>query len=140
MCAWVCVCVYVCMHACAPGWCRQQDGEACFHVNVTCLCRIGSAALLAVIPTSCAHGGTAESKDIGAPCTKKASRPKQYSVVQAQPGPDKDCKSDKANAAKSNTEREEKQLEGWEKDPKSMEESEEKPLEGCDKDPKPVTI
>jgi len=43
------------------------------------------------------------------------------------------AKSDKANAAKSNTEREEKQPEGCEKDPKSMEESEEKPLEGCKK-------
>ena len=34
---------------------------------------------------------------------------------------------------------EKKQLEGCEKDPKSMEESEEKPTEGCKKDPKPVT-
>ena len=42
-------------------------------------------------------------------------------------------KSDKANAAKSNTEREKKQTEGCEKDPKSMEESEEKPPEGCKK-------
>ena len=140
VCVHVCVCVYVCMHACAPCWCRQQDGEACFRVNVTCLCRIGSAALLAVIPTSCAHGGTAERKDIGAPCKKKASRPKEYSVVQAQPGPDKDCKSDKAKAAKSNAEREEKQPEGCGKDPKSMEEREEKPPEGCNKHPKLVTI
>ena len=70
---------------------------------------------------------------------KHASRPKQYSAVQAQPGPDKYCKSDKANAAKSNTESEEKQLEGCEKDPKSMEESEEKPPEGYNNNPKPVT-
>ena len=69
---------------------------------------------------------------------KKASRPKQDSVVQTQPGPDKYCKRDKANAAKSNTEREEKQPEGCEKDPKSMEESEEKPPEGCANDPNPV--
>ena len=70
---------------------------------------------------------------------KKASPPKQYSVVQAQPGPDKDCKSDKANAAKSNTEREEKQHEVCEKDPQSMEESEEKPFEGYNRNPKPMT-
>ena len=64
---------------------------------------------------------------------KKASPPKQDSVVQAQRGPDKDCKSDKANAAKSNTEREEKQPEGCENDAKSRAESEEKPPEGCKK-------
>ena len=71
---------------------------------------------------------------------QKASRPKQYSVVQAQPGQDKYLKSDKANALNSSTEREEKQPEGCEKDPKSMEESEEKPPEGCNKDPKSMTI
>ena len=70
---------------------------------------------------------------------KKASPPKQDSVVQAQPGQDKYPKSDKANALNSSTEREEKQPEGCEKDPKSMEESEEKPPEGCNKHPKPVT-
>jgi len=84
-----CVCVYVCTHVRAPCWRRQQDGECvgldthvhnihivCFRVNVTVLCRIGSAALLAVIPTSGAHGGTAERKDIGAPCKKtKTSEP-----------------------------------------------------------------
>ena len=31
------------------------------------------------------HGGAAERKDSGAACTKKASPPKQGSVVQAQP-------------------------------------------------------
>ena len=39
-------------------------------------------------------------------------------------------KGDKANALNSITEREEKQPEGCEKDPKSMEASEEKPPEG----------
>ena len=48
-------------------------------------------------------------------------------------------KSDKAHAPNSNADREEKQPEGCEKDPKSTEESEEKPPEGCNKDPKPVT-
>ena len=69
----------------------------------------------------------------------KTSPPKQDSVVQAQPGPDKYPKSDKAHAPNSSTDREEKQSEGCEQDPKSMEESEEKPLEGCNNDPKPVT-
>ena len=49
---------------------------------------------------------------------KKASLPKQDSVVQAQPGLDNYPKSDKANALHSNTKREEKQPEGCEKDPK----------------------
>ncbi len=48
-------------------------------------------------------------------------------------------KSDKANVPNSNTEREEKQPEGCEKDPKSMDESEENTTKGCNKDPKPVT-
>ena len=49
------------------------------------------------------------------------------------------AKSDKANAPNNNTEREEKQPEGCEKDPKSMEASEEKPPEGCNNDSKPMT-
>ena len=77
---------------------------------------------------------------VGQVANNKASPPKQYSVVQAQTGQYKDPKSDKANALNSSTEREEKQPEGCEKDPKSMEASEEKPPEGCNKDPKPVTI
>ena len=79
------------------------------------------------------RGGVAERKDSGAACNNKASPPKQDSVVQAQPGPDTYCNSDKAKSAKSNTEREEKQPEGCEQDPKSMEESEEKPPEGYNK-------
>ena len=48
---------------------------------------------------------------------KKASPPKQGSVVQAQPGQDKDPNSDKANALNNITGMEEKQPEGCEKDP-----------------------
>ena len=50
------------------------------------------------------HGGVAERKYSGAGAKKqKASLPKQDSVVQAQPGQDKDPKSDKANALNSST-------------------------------------
>ena len=41
------------------------------------------------------HGGAAERKDSGASGKQqKASTPKQYSIVQPQPGQDKDPKSD----------------------------------------------
>ena len=122
-CVYVCVCVYSCvctMLVSSAGWGMCGSGHTCTQ-------------------SYCAHGRTVERKYIGAPCkkktTKKASPPKQDSVVQAQPGPDKYPKSDKANAPNSNTEREEKQPEGCEKDPKSMEESEEKSPEGYNKDP-----
>ena len=87
------------------------------------------------------HGGAAEEKTVEQVAKQKqASPPNQYSGVQAQPGQDKYPKSDKANALNSGTDREEKQPEGCESDPKSMEESEENPPEGCNNDPKPVTI
>ena len=98
MCVYVCVCVYACvctMLVSSAGWGMCGSGHTCtqysygFHVNVICYCRIGSAALLAEIPTLCAllkgHGGAAERTDSGAACkTKRASLPKQDSVVQAQ--------------------------------------------------------
>ena len=64
---------------------------------------------------------------------------KQMTAFCAQPGQDTDPTSDQANALNNSTEREEKQPEGCEKDPKSMEESEAKPPEGCNQHPKPVT-
>ena len=66
--------------------------------------------------------------------------PKEDLKSNNETGQDKYPKSDKANAPNNNAEREAKQPEGCEQDPKSMQESEEKPPEGCNKDPKPVTI
>ena len=78
------------------------------------------------------HGGAAERKDSGAACKKKqAARPSKIRLCKHNQAQTNIANSDKANAAKSNTEREEKQLEGCENDPKSMDESEEKPCEGC---------
>ena len=85
------------------------------------------------------HVATEDGLSVSTKRVTFALGPKEDRKSNNETGQDKYPKSDKANDPNSNTETEEKQPEGCEKNPKSMEEFEEKPPEGCNNDPKSVT-